>query len=63
MNLRHNLSHDVRMDLYKAVNDWIINVKEKGGEFNGGKEPDLADIVILNCSKFLGFSPKIFKYF
>ena len=43
---RHNLSSDVRQDLYNACDDWMKVVKKSGGKFMGGAEPNLADLAV-----------------
>ena len=42
---RHNISEDVRLDLYKACNHWIEAIG-KGNKFMGGNKPNLADVSV-----------------
>ncbi|XP_065161734.1 prostaglandin E synthase 2 [Atheta coriaria] len=44
---RHNLKDDVRESLYDHCNQWTRAIKAKGGEFMGGKEPNLADLAVF----------------
>lgn len=49
---RHNLQDDVRMDLYKAVNDWVAAVGKKR-KFMGGDHPNLADLSVFGVLKVM----------
>ncbi|XP_041756723.1 prostaglandin E synthase 2 isoform X2 [Coregonus clupeaformis] len=42
---RHNLQDDVRQDLYKAVNEWVVAIGKKR-KFMGGDQPNLADLAV-----------------
>lgn len=44
LSCRHNLQDDVRQDLYKAVNEWVVAIGKKR-KFMGGDQPNLADLV------------------
>lgn len=43
---RHNLQDNVRIPLYKAVNDWMRELSKKGTTFMGGDQPNLADLSV-----------------
>ncbi|CAH1394761.1 unnamed protein product [Nezara viridula] len=44
---RHRLKDDVRLSLYEETNKWLKEVKKKGNQFHGGKNPDLADLAVF----------------
>ncbi|XP_014278364.1 prostaglandin E synthase 2 [Halyomorpha halys] len=44
---RHHLKDDVRLSLYEETNKWLKEVKKKGNQFHGGKNPDLADLAVF----------------
>ncbi|KAA0192305.1 hypothetical protein HAZT_HAZT001440 [Hyalella azteca] len=41
---RHRISDEPRDSLYEEANKWMKFVKSRGGEFAGGKTPNLADL-------------------
>ncbi|KAB7503890.1 Prostaglandin E synthase 2 [Armadillidium nasatum] len=41
---RHGLKDDVRSSFYEETNIWLKEVKNRGGKFFGGDEPNLADL-------------------
>lgn len=44
---RHNLSDDVRSDIYSACNKWTKELKQRNTKFMGGKKPNLADLAVF----------------
>lgn len=44
---RHNLSDDVRQDLYAYANEWINAIGDRA--FMGGNEPNLADLAMYGA--------------
>jgi microsomal prostaglandin-E synthase 2 len=44
---RHNLSEDVRVDMYNACDRWTKELKKQKKEFLGGKEPNLGDLAVF----------------
>lgn len=46
---RHNLSDDVRGEIYKACNSWMAELKKRKTMFLGGVEPNLADLAFYGA--------------
>nr|XP_046201329.1 prostaglandin E synthase 2 [Oncorhynchus gorbuscha] len=49
---RHNLQDDVRQDLYKAVNEWVVAIGKKR-KFMGGDQPNLADLAVYGILRVM----------
>ncbi|XP_032904497.1 prostaglandin E synthase 2 [Amblyraja radiata] len=49
---RHNLHEDVRLDLYKAVDQWVAAVG-KHRPFMGGNVPNLADLAVYGVLRVM----------
>uniref|UniRef100_A0A8C1DWW7 Prostaglandin E synthase 2-like n=1 Tax=Cyprinus carpio carpio TaxID=630221 RepID=A0A8C1DWW7_CYPCA len=49
---RHHLQDDVRQDLYKAVNDWVLAIG-KNKKFMGGDQPNLADLAVFGVLRVM----------
>ncbi|KAJ6646682.1 Prostaglandin E synthase 2 [Pseudolycoriella hygida] len=45
----HNLSNDVRNDLYEVCNKWTNELNKLNSTFHGGKSPDLADLAVFGA--------------
>ena len=43
---KYMLKDDVRESLYDEVNYWLRGIKQKGGLFMGGQNPDLSDLAV-----------------
>lgn len=48
---RHNLKEDVRQSFYDDVNKWLRAIKQRGGKFMGGDQPNLADLAVYGILK------------
>ncbi|XP_076661418.1 prostaglandin E synthase Su(P) [Halictus rubicundus] len=48
---RHSLKEDVRQSFYDDVNKWLRAIKERGGKFMGGDQPNLADLAVYGVLK------------
>ena len=46
---RHNILDDARQSLYNEVNFFLKAIENKGTQFIGGAEPNLADLAIYGC--------------
>lgn len=46
---RHNLSDDVRQDIYAACRVWLDELNKRNTKFHGGKKPDLADLALYGA--------------
>jgi microsomal prostaglandin-E synthase 2 len=44
---RHNLTEDVRVDMYNACDRWTKELKKNNKEFSGGTTPNLADLAVF----------------
>ena len=49
MKKKRDLPGDERAHLYQAAADWVAGMK--GGDFHGGKKPDLADLSVYGVIK------------
>ncbi|KTF76702.1 hypothetical protein cypCar_00010424 [Cyprinus carpio] len=49
---KHHLQDDVRQDLYKAVNDWVLAIG-KNKKFMGGDQPNLADLAVFGVLRVM----------
>ncbi|KAJ7994064.1 hypothetical protein DPEC_G00262060 [Dallia pectoralis] len=49
---RHNLQDDVRQDLYKAVDEWVVAIG-KTRKFMGGDQPNLADLAVYGVLRVM----------
>lgn len=50
--IRHHLRNEVRESLYEEAHRWLKAVGKK--PFQGGNQPNLADLVIINLSLYQG---------
>lgn len=48
---RHNLKEDVRQSFYDDLNKWLRAIKQNGGKFMGGDQPNLADLAVYGILK------------
>lgn len=46
---RHNLSEDVRQDIYTACRGWVQALDNRKTKFHGGQTPNLADLALYGA--------------
>lgn len=44
---RYHLKEDVRLSLFETSDEWMKTIARKGGEFMGGKSPNLSDLAVF----------------
>lgn len=43
---RHHLKDDVRQSFYDEIDNWLRGINARGGNFMGGRNPDLSDLAV-----------------
>ncbi|KAJ8286458.1 hypothetical protein GJAV_G00039470 [Gymnothorax javanicus] len=52
LKFRHRLQDDVREDLYRAVNEWVVAIGRKR-KYMGGPQPNLADLAVYGVLRVM----------